>query len=479
MIAACGEKEAAEPAAPPPPKLTAEQSMLKVLLDDKASAAVFAIEPVNRFACKSISATLLQKDKSDGFWFPVETITALFDVNNPARRTPIKDQILYATLEKPGTYAISNITCEPFVEDDQNQTISWKPKVGTFDAEYGKLNYIGTLKQHKLSDAVFIYDIEDQNEAVGAKITAKNAELAAYLQPNLMAAQKVSNFDGRKLTIAQVMDNKHRSADYYKLFGMLERKRDFVARKSDEIIENYTRIRWKSVGDAMQQTAYYANLADRYQESIYKFEDVVSRSGNFDQVEAYFLMRITLDRTHAFRDSCTFKDSLESLNDPCAAAESSYAIASRDIADYVSRTGLDIRDTKIEAAIKQKRAELINNLNLANTEFLSLALQLEGEVSDDRRARVVALNTALYKALGDLSEFDAKRAFDRYNLSDSDREYYLSIVNSITDHERDVSELNIQKFNNKDFDQLDELREKRAELVRLKEVKKAIDAQLF
>ena len=478
FLSACaGEEQVAEIQAAP--KLTAEQEILRVITEDKASAMAFSITPVSRFECQTISVDVLQKDKSDGFWIPVETVKAIFDVKNPAQRTAIKDQILYVPLEKPGTYAISNISCKPFVEDDQNQTVSWKSTIGTFNVEYGRLNYVGTIAQHQLSGAVFIYEVADESDRIRELISSKNPDLAQYFSVNLLAEQSIRNFDGRELSVNQVLENKYRSADFYRLYSMLIQKRDFVERKHEEIRDNFARIKWNSIDDAMQQLSYYANLTDHYQETVYKFEDVMSRSRDFDKLEGYFLLRIMLDRTSSFRNSCTFKKRYDAVNDPCAAASSSHLIAQGEVADYIAKTRVNVADSDAEADIKLQRSELQTRLYAASSNYLNYAERLQSPIFEDERAKVMGLNALMQAAQYDLDLFDAKRAFARYNISKEGQVYYLSVLQQIFELQKDVSDMYLMGFQNDEFDQRDEYRRKRSDLVSLIEYRKGLDAQLF
>ncbi len=461
--------------APPTP----EEHIISVLEDEKASALVFTITPKSKFGCRSISVDLLRWSSGATYWERETEITAEYDVANPAKKTPISEQILYANLAKPGKYALANVICEPFKKDDENEAMGWRGIVGTFQSEYGRLNYIGNLNQFPLSKKVYAYGVDDQGEKLRAKLSEKSPTLSSYFQHNLIVEEKRKNFDGELVSIEEILQNKNNAADYHRVYETLRKRMSFVERKFSEISLNFHRVNWKSIGEARQKISYYGLLFEGYRETLYKFEDVSKKSNRFDLVEKYIDLRIMRDRAHAFAESCLHKDQLDSFNDECNSANSLISAADQAVEEFLSENSINVSDEKSEAEIKKKRASIRDELAFYNSLFFEKLFYLNENSDVSAVESILTVNNARYQAGIKLDLFDVNRACTRYKVHKDACQNLTDIIKKQAEAEEQAMSFAVLKLSQRDFDQDERMRRARSSSIQLWDDRVALEKTLF
>lgn len=475
LLGACSDSPPPETVMPAQAPLTQEEIALEALTADKASALVMSVSPENKYGCRTLSVEVSRKDKSDGYWVPVQELSAVYDISDPAKRTAIDRQLLFAPLEKPGLYGITRVTCVPM----EGETLMWRRPVGTFEVEYGKLNYAGTLSQHKISKAVYVYKVEDRSRDIHSRLASGTSGLSEYFKPNIMIPEKVINHDGAMVSIDDVIANKNQAGDFYSLYGMLRQKRDYIQDESFEMQRTVSQKRWKSIDDALQQTSYYVILADLYQETLYKFEDLVLRERNFRALEEYFLLRIRHDRATAFWASCSRKKVLDNQNDPCLAARSTFGMTNGEMQDFIQNGRINAGDSKEEAELKKRRLALSEKLAQESDAVLNHVFGMPKFPRFKDIQSTVDLSAKKTAAWAALRRFDAERAANRYGLSPSDKAAYMEYIDTLISAQADFDSVLARRAGNPDFDDMDVFRDNKAHLQRVENFIASLESEFF
>lgn len=477
LIGACAESEPERVA--PAPVIAAPSTpaglALQSLTDDNASALVMTLTPESKYGCRTLTAQLSRKDKADGYWEPYKSMNAVYDIANPGSRTPISEQILYASLDKPGLYGITSVTCEPV----KGETLIWRVPLGGTEITYGKLNYIGNFVQHKISRAVFVYDVEDASESLKPRIEAKEPGLIPYFETRLIEPNHLLNHDGTFVTVADIVANKNRSGDFYSLYGMIKQKAEYIRRRAVEMDRTVAFKQWKSTGDALQQTSYYNYLADSFRETLYKFENMSVRGQDFDALYDYFMLRIRYDRAFSFLNSCAMKTYADDRNDPCFAARNTYNLTGAEMVTFVRQGRIDVRDSKEETDIKGKRAKLADTLSDHSQKYYDHIFGLPNFPTQMDFDETSELVEGLMKHWSALTRFDAERAAKRYSLAEADKVYYLDVVEEQIEARKAFERLKAQRIGNSKFDRMDEYRALRDMLQRLEDFQSSLEGELF
>lgn len=479
-FAACSGGDVPEaPAAVRVEPQSPEDRVVDTLKRDKASGLVFTIKPESKFGCRSISVNVLHKDGFQGYWEPVVTVTAEYDVNDPANRTPIDKQILYAPLLNPGTYALSDIKCVPF-KGEEAETLVWRPVLGTFEAKYGKLNYVGTLVQHQLSKAVYLYTLEDYGENLKARIEGHSPELAEAFEGNMLSPNSVVNHDGRNVSIQDVLNNKDNAGDFYKLYAMLQQKADYIEDMADALNEDITTRNWDSMREVYERSGYQTRLADMFRESLYKFEDVSMKVDNFDRLEEYVFLRMQQDRAIAFAMSCADIGEFEHRNDPCFASLRSMQIAQRDMGAFLSGFSGDVfKPTDDELKVQLSRSILRIELNRAQEAYLEYVIRLNDLVSDHQVNELLMVHAPMAAAEANLRRFDARRAFARYGATEEDQTYFMELLSTAIDLRIEIGELNVRRLAGLEDQERQHLRKLKSQLNSVENYIAVLESELF
>lgn len=260
FLSACGaEPKVSQPTVPEVANvLSPAEATLKGIIDDKATGIVFTISPHRRTSCKSMDVEVSRKDASDGYWVPIETISASYDYMNPSKAVRIENQIHYGIIQNSGDFGITSVTCHPF----EGEPIEWRQLVATFKPEYGKLNYLGNIRQHSLSKQTYIYALEDAYDTVGLAVGNENPSLFSYLQSNLANEALLLNYTGKTITVDEVVSNIDRSADYFTLYAALKRRVAKLKNAADKASLNTDYVPSQLVPQTVHNIAYVRVLAD-------------------------------------------------------------------------------------------------------------------------------------------------------------------------------------------------------------------------
>ena len=268
------------------PKLTKGEQVLNELKSSKISYAAFFVEPKGKYTCQSIQASVAKWNGFENYWEPHATEKIIFDLNNPAKRVALNEQLLLLPIQTPGRYAVFDMSCTPM----KGATITYSEISGKFDVKAEKINYIGEFTQHVAADTIHLYLTKKERvEDAKTYLETLDSELGGYMLDAALEESKFINFDGKLVAFSDVVENRFRSEDYFIL--------------SQGIVQEA--VLWEEA--YLKETArphpvfanefltYYFKKKDQALERVYTLANLTDSSNNFEAINAYMQAQLTYD----------------------------------------------------------------------------------------------------------------------------------------------------------------------------------------
>ena len=213
VLAACSKAE------PPPVKTTTAYQ--DIILDAEAkleagnAVGMFYIHPISKYACKQINVRLSYNYETEGdsFWQNESMVEITKQRSAPTGRKDIGTHPVFFTMEKEGQYRIDAIECQDF----EKQMTAQHQNFASFDAVPGQLSYVGAFTQSNFAEGVDFYSFAQDMEFAKSDVMLDSLKLNAELLQADVTPFTFTNFNGKKVSEQQLLDNIDRSADYFTL----------------------------------------------------------------------------------------------------------------------------------------------------------------------------------------------------------------------------------------------------------------------
>ena len=268
------------------PKLTKGEQVLNELKSSKISYAAFFVEPKGKYTCQSIQASVAKWNGFENYWEPHATEKIIFDLNNPAKRVALNEQLLLLPIQTPGRYAVFDMSCTPM----KGATITYSEISGEFEVKAEKINYIGEFTQHVAAETVHLY-LTKKERVDGAQtyLDGLDPALGAYMIDAAFEESQFINFDGQSVSFSDVVKNKFRSEDYFVLSqGLLQE----AVLWEDAYLKEAAR---PHPVHANLLLTYYFKKKDQALERVYTLSNLTNSTNSFDVINAYMQAQLTHD----------------------------------------------------------------------------------------------------------------------------------------------------------------------------------------
>ena len=269
-----------------PVELTYGETITHDINASKMSYIAFYVEPKWKYNCREIKASVAKWNGFQNYWEPNASETIVFNLNNPSKRVPLKDQLILMSVQSPGKYSIFDLTCTPM----EGRDIVAPGIAGELTVKAEKINYIGEFLQHVSAPTIHLYLTKnDRTEEAKAYLEDLNSGLGEYLNVTDFTEGEFTNYNGDVLSFSQVAENENRAEDFFVLSQSLAQE----AILWEETYINETARPHPLYAHMMQ--AYYFKKKDQALERVFTLSNLVKSSNNYEAIQSYMQARLTYD----------------------------------------------------------------------------------------------------------------------------------------------------------------------------------------
>ncbi|MEP6343314.1 MAG: hypothetical protein ABJ275_08360 [Maricaulaceae bacterium] len=267
-------------------KLTYGETISHDIKASKISYIAFYVEPKGKYTCQAIKASAAKWNGFHNYWEPHASQKIVFNLNNPSKRVPLKDQLILIPVQSPGKYSIFDLTCTPM----KGRDIVFPEIAGEFTVKAEAINYIGELSQHVSAPTIHLYLTKNErHEAAKTHLETLDVGLSEYQNLADFTEGEFHNYNGKILSFSQLAENKNRSEDYFVLSQGLAQ--EAVLWEETYIKET---ARPHPIYAHMLQ-AYYFKKKDQALERVYTLWNLVKSTDNYEVINNYMQSRLTYD----------------------------------------------------------------------------------------------------------------------------------------------------------------------------------------